>query len=771
MNFLAGLFSHGWLAAGGTAAASIPIIIHLLNKQRYKKVAWGAMHWLWASFKKSRRRMQVEQLILLIIRTLIVLLLALALARPILQRGLGIFSGKPSAHRVILLDNSYSMGQLINGKPLFEKARDIVDKLAAEMTPNDELDIILTGSGSPESSHDDVVVSSKELTKKADVANAIKAAQLGDGGTDIPRAIAAACKILNDRKSKNPRKEIIVVTDQTRNAWTLPDHRPKKVEGADESAIVDAFAVENAKPKIILMRVPGDKDTDNVTASAIEIDEKVLPVRVDKQLTATLTAFASQPRKSVNVKLKIDNEEVLTEGVSQVTAEKPEPVGFRYAFNDPGSHAIAIEADTGDLLPSDNSVFMAVDVEEQLRVLCVDGQQRAGPNASAMDFLRQALSPTKSEEIKAGKMPLFPDVIGDSAFFEKNLDDYRLVVFANVASTMLPKEKIQALTQYVKQGGSLLIFCGDRVDPAIYNRDFDELLPMALGEMIGSGDADGPKESISDKNLDHPAVSKFKFIKGLNLTQLQTFRRFKFVPKKLAPGQKPDDSLRTVLTYEDGDPAAVEKRLGEGRVVVFGTSADRSWNNWPAKTQYMPLINFVALDLINPSYLQRNKYVGERFVIQIKRQDLGAARKEGIRLTDPSGEAANLEVNIEQSVAESVPLKKAGIYTAIIPGESKRTLHFAVNRHIEESDLSTIDDRDILALIPRDANDKPGAMTLFKGVLQSDVALLKDDLKAVEEALSSSGGAREFWRWLAAAVLILLFAESLLAKRFGDFNR
>ena len=165
LNFLASLFSNPWLATG-SAAASIPVIIHLLNKQRFKRVTWAAMHWLWASFRKSQKRLQVEQLLLLIIRTLIILLLALALARPVLQRGAGMFSGRSASHRVIVLDNSYSMGQLVNGKPLFEKAKELAAELAGQMTPNDELDVLLTGTGSAESARDDLLVSSKELSKK-----------------------------------------------------------------------------------------------------------------------------------------------------------------------------------------------------------------------------------------------------------------------------------------------------------------------------------------------------------------------------------------------------------------------------------------------------------------------------------------------------------------------------------------------------------------------------------------------------------------------------
>ncbi|HLX62268.1 MAG TPA: BatA domain-containing protein [Planctomycetota bacterium] len=756
------MFTTAWLAIAGAASSSIPIIIHLLNKQRYKKVVWGAMHWLWASFRKSRRRLQVEQLILLIVRTLILLLLGCALARPILG-GL-IFSGRPATHRVIVLDNSYSMGQLLGGRPLFEKAKSLAADLAGQMTASDELDVLLTGSGSADVSKEERLVNSKELLKKSETVNAINSATLGDGGTDLPRAIAAACKVIVDKKSKNARKEIIVITDSTRNAWLRPDQQPRKVEGADEAAIADAFSNPNTKPHIVVMRIPGDPNTDNFAASSIEIDEKVLPARVDKQLIGTINSFAAENKSGLNVKLKIDNEEVSTETMGNLTKAKPETVTFRYSFGEPGSHSVAIEVESGDILPNDNTAYLAVDVEDQLRVLCVDGAQRAGANASATDYLRQALSPSKSEELNAGKMPLFPKVIADSAFIEENLDDYRLIIFANVAGTIIPPEKIKALEQYVKAGGSLLIFVGDRVDPQIYNRDFDELLPMKLGEIVGGDDRDGPKETVNDKFLDHPAIAKFKGIKGLSLAQLQTFKRFKFVPRPKS------DDVRVVLTYENDEPCAVERKVGDGRVIVFGTSADASWTRWPEKADYMPLMNFVALDLITPAYLQRNKLVGERFTLQIRRGDLGAARREGIRLTDPVGETSTMEINMEKSVAESEPLKRAGIYTAVIPGEQKRTLHFAVNRNIEESDLATIDDHDILAFIPHDAavTNQPG---FFKGVMQNDIAFVKDEVKSVEDAFSSKGASKEFWRFLAVAVLLLLLIESILARRFGDFNR
>src|SRR5436309_6689100 len=100
--FLANLFANPLLAYGA-AAGSIPVVIHLLNRQRFKKVVWAAMHWLWASYKKSQRRLQIEQLILLLIRILVLVLLAFALARPALQQGMGLIAGRAAAHRVIVL--------------------------------------------------------------------------------------------------------------------------------------------------------------------------------------------------------------------------------------------------------------------------------------------------------------------------------------------------------------------------------------------------------------------------------------------------------------------------------------------------------------------------------------------------------------------------------------------------------------------------------------------------------------------------------------------
>src|SRR5258708_39888662 len=71
-----------WTMAGVAAGLiSIPIIIHLLNRRRFKTVTWAAMDFLMKAMRKNRRRLEFEQWILLATPCLLVFLLGLALAR------------------------------------------------------------------------------------------------------------------------------------------------------------------------------------------------------------------------------------------------------------------------------------------------------------------------------------------------------------------------------------------------------------------------------------------------------------------------------------------------------------------------------------------------------------------------------------------------------------------------------------------------------------------------------------------------------------------
>ena len=130
----------------GTAAFSIPLIIHLFHKSRFKIVKWGAMHLLEAVLKTNRRRVRIEQWILLAIRCLIPAMLALAMARP-LWKGASSLLGNAKTSTVVLLDNSYSMDASRAGSTSFGIAKDETQRLINELRPGSEAHVILMGEG------------------------------------------------------------------------------------------------------------------------------------------------------------------------------------------------------------------------------------------------------------------------------------------------------------------------------------------------------------------------------------------------------------------------------------------------------------------------------------------------------------------------------------------------------------------------------------------------------------------------------------------------
>src|SRR5947207_5017627 len=107
------------------ALASVPVIIHLLNRRRFQLVEWAPMKYLKLTIKTNRRRLRIEQLILLAVRTLVVVLVILAVARPVMSsNGLGRWlSGRGRTSRILVIDDSLSMGYKSDGRTAFDRAR------------------------------------------------------------------------------------------------------------------------------------------------------------------------------------------------------------------------------------------------------------------------------------------------------------------------------------------------------------------------------------------------------------------------------------------------------------------------------------------------------------------------------------------------------------------------------------------------------------------------------------------------------------------------
>ena len=133
---MSGIFLNSGLLWLG-ALVGVPILIYLINRQRFRRRKWAAMVFLLKALKKSRRRLQIQNLLLLLIRCLILLLLVLAVSRPVLHSNSQAFSSEGNKNWIFAIDTSYSMEYVDGASSLLDRAKqtilDVVTSYAKEV--------------------------------------------------------------------------------------------------------------------------------------------------------------------------------------------------------------------------------------------------------------------------------------------------------------------------------------------------------------------------------------------------------------------------------------------------------------------------------------------------------------------------------------------------------------------------------------------------------------------------------------------------------------
>ena len=139
MSFAAPLFLIAALAG------IIPVVLHMINRQRAKELPFSTLRFLRISVQKTRRRKRVHDVLLMLIRTLVLLLIALGLAKPALRSLGSLLGGGATSAVAIILDNSASMGTIDRGRMRFKTALSAAEQIMAQLRDGDEVALFLTG--------------------------------------------------------------------------------------------------------------------------------------------------------------------------------------------------------------------------------------------------------------------------------------------------------------------------------------------------------------------------------------------------------------------------------------------------------------------------------------------------------------------------------------------------------------------------------------------------------------------------------------------------
>jgi len=446
------MFLAPWFFTAGLIFAAGPIIIHLLTRRRYRTVEWAAMEFLREALVRSRRLLQLADLLLLVLRMLVLVLFGAALARPFLGGAGAAFDPDSPMHGVLLLDNSLSTSyQRLRGTVLDEvKAR--TRELIQEFPRGSRISVVPTCAGAGGFSY------SAYYTPQ-DALDAVDRIEPVDRATNPTETIDLALDVCR-RVPDMPEKRIVLIADQQVAGWPI---------GSLESHLKQLPApleVVDVQPEEI----------ENAWIADFWLQDGMADVQSPGVFLATIGFQGSFPRHGVQVTLTVDGVSVAAQTVDLMPGQTREVEFPPHSFNvpiEPGkvTYATAEVSIPQDRLPADDQRFLTVPVAAGLPMVFVD---QFGPEESLRHgrqgetfHLRRLLAPLSGSSA-TDQQPVRVRHLRIEQLDRDQLADARVVVVAGVLS---PEPSVDLLREYVEQGGNLVIAAGGDFDPGLWTQD------------------------------------------------------------------------------------------------------------------------------------------------------------------------------------------------------------------------------------------------------------------------------------------------------------
>ncbi len=642
-------------ALAGLAFLAIPVILHLFKPRRVRVVPFSSLRWLRASQHRLSRRIQWHQVLLFMLRAALIVFLALALARPIFSGG----RAQGRAERFVVLDLSRSMAYRLPGKPSpVETGRAIAADLLTQGLAGDRTALILAGRSAE--------VASPLLDAPSAALARLRGVSAGTADADLGAALALVPPLLASKRS-GAMIDLFCVTDNEAHAWA---------QGA-----VARFLSEAGVPVRVRVIDVGPERPQNAWIA----DARLTGAGADgrRAIRARVTAVAGEPLERT-LRLSIpgapdDARRITIDPGRLAPGEFDLPAGL-----DLNGKVARLTLEPADGLADDDTWWVALDARGSMRVLVVEPETTQVPELQPGHHLRAALA-----SLSEGGTALRVTGRSDRSVRAGDVADADVVFLADVPT--LEGEVLAALEERVKAGGGLAVFSGPNADRTFYGtklydplRPGSSLLPGALGGVIDRR-AGGELGRISDVDWSHPLLREFFDPTYGDFAQIryQAYARIDIPPE--SPGV-------TVLARIDRQaPALVERRLGEGRVLWFNTTANDAWSDLPRRSSFVPLIDR-ALGLLAGGAWRGAFEAGEAVTLSIPRDEPGLA----VSVVTPSG--ARLQPDLRRvggrAVAALGPLDAPGVYRVETRGPGgAETRPFVVQAGRRDSALAPMSGR------------------------------------------------------------------------------
>ncbi len=690
----------------GLAAVALPVIAHLLSKRRYDVVHWGAMRFLELG-QRTRQRIRIQDLLLLLLRMAVVACVALALARP-WGRGaaMGMLAADVSRDMVFVIDGSTSMAWQHNGRTPHQDSVQWVHEALEGLRPG-ETATIIDARNQPRHVIGPVTGDWKQIRQAL--------AKLPDpsGTSDIPAAVLEAQRILS--QTANAARDIVILSDDQALPWKADDaYAWERVDDRRRQAEIP--------PTIRAVAVgPDAADRTNFSVSRIELSREItvpeFPVKIRAKIRQS---GGSAVQRKVQFEVggsRIDQATVdvhlLPDGESQVE--------FEHVFTSEGRFLVGVTIED-DPLPADNRADAVIVVTSGIPALIVDGDVRLDETKSESYFVKSVFEASGKRSPWIRGTVIRPDELD-----EKLLQSQDILLLCNVPR--LSAEQWTAVRQFVSDGGGLIVAPGDRIDPVHWNdaaaSGEDPLLPARF-ERTESETLQAGREpvTIQSDSLETSWLRRFRRESGVDFWQTRFSRWWILTPFLPPPAEGSNEATppeeQTPVARADilgkltgGAPLLVGRSLGDGAVLQLAVPLDSDWGTLPARNDFVPFLHEMVFHLTSRG-ARRNVDVGEPLLLELKSQDyVGEYRVSGPGI-DAEKPDEMLRGRVSFAVHRNTQLP--GIYRFVKPGASDVHEPFVVADDGRESMLTPLTETDWALLTADDrlerVDDLAGALAL-----------------------------------------------------------
>ncbi len=554
----------------GLLAASIPILIHLFNLRKLKKIEFSTLAFLKELQKNKIRKVKLKQWFLLALRVLIILFLVFAFARPTLK-GLAV-GGTTSAAKttaVFIIDDTFSMSVIDNQGSLLNQAKATARNLLKNFQEGDEAALVLTSQ--TDKNETKVSKNINDLQKSIDAIE--PASQTGM----LHKALTKAAQVLS--QSKNFNKEIYILSDFQSGRL------------ADEKTISDFSHVLDEKVRIYAVNYSG-KEIYNLGIDDIKVNTQIFEKQKPVSFGITITNYSNKNSDNIVVSLFVDNERSVQVSTS-LNAGESKVLEVEAPTKSTGFISVFAEIEDDEIL-QDNRRYANVFVPENIPIIFFTDE------AADSRFIELALTAIENQN----SFVITKENLNEVSVYD--FKKYEVVIV--IGSQNL--NSVDELRNYVHEGGSLFIAPGSKSNLNDYRKLLSELdlpAPIAAAGKIGDQTNFFLFENF---DLNHPVFEDiFTNKKKTKIESPEIYSYFKI--NTLGRG-------RNIISMQDGSSFLGEYKIKNGKVFLSNSSPILSWSNFPLKSIFVPLMNKSILYLAAKDKNETNILAGNSLDIDVR---------------------------------------------------------------------------------------------------------------------------------------------------------